>query len=154
MGYSYGVGGLVCDQCGQTGNGTRKRHCPFTVTCDRGFKMHYCPAPAVCSSCLKELGGTRKMHASFGCEEGARLSQEKYDAVRARTEAGEHRVDSAYGSWADWVPQGMVGVSVRGGGRYLVDKDEYDARSVDPFIEDFPSRRQFENDDVPEEVPA
>ena len=80
---------------------------------------------------------------------GEKVSAEESNVI-AREEFQEaHRVDwvtlAAWGSWADWVPDGMVGVNAsRGGTRnrdqeeryFLIPKDEYDTRSQFGFVVD------------------
>lgn len=104
MGYSYGRTysgryALACDNCGTVG-GVRKRKCPHTVLTDsirsvngQRHRLPYCPAPAVCSPCLKELGGSRKIHEN--CAEPAAKSQAEYDAAEALWLTGEPVVVSA-----------------------------------------------------------
>lgn len=157
MGYGYGPRGLCCDNCGDSG-GVRKRPCTFKV---RSSGLHYpggqrpptgipyCPPPALCSECLRKLGGSRKVHA--GCKEGAEAMQADCDAQQARLDAGDYALTSGYGSWADWVPEGMTGaIFVNGSGhqvRVLVDADEYDP-STKRFLSHFPNHKRFENFNV------
>lgn len=104
MGYSFGRTSsghyaLACDNCGVVG-GVRKRKCPHTVLTDsirsangQRHRLPYCPAPAVCSPCLKQLGGSRKLHER--CAEPAAKSQADYDAAEAIWLSGEPVVVSA-----------------------------------------------------------
>ncbi len=157
MGYGYGPRGLCCDNCGTSG-GVRKRPCTYKV---QGTSLHmpngqrcapipYCPPPALCSPCLKELGGSRKIHA--GCREGAEDMQARYDAEQAKLDAGEYVVTSAYGSWAEWVPEDKTGVIFANGTgerlRVLVDADDYDP-STKRFLSDYPNHSVLVDAEVP-----
>lgn len=104
MGYSYGRTSsgryaLACDNCGTTDR-VRKRKCPYTVLTDsirstngQRHRLPYCPAPALCGSCLKQLGGSRKLHEH--CAAPAAASQVEYDAAEAIWLSGEPVVVSA-----------------------------------------------------------
>lgn len=63
MGYCYdGNGKLLCEYCGNTGGGVRKRACPFG----------YCPPPALCDEDYANhfKAGRAEAHRKAGCEEG------------------------------------------------------------------------------------
>lgn len=147
MGYSYSDRGLLaCDQCWAVG-GVRRRKCRFTVTSDtsRGPRspLPYCQPPALCQACYKAAGGARGVHPDETCGSGARASQAKYDAIQARLDAGEEMVLSASGDWAEWVPEGHVGVLTSMRNTYLVDAGEYRS-DRGGFISDYPSATLFE----------
>lgn len=119
MGYGYAVSdsgryALACDGgCGRAGSAqsVRKRPCPHKVSHD-GFKLPYCPAPALCSACYKRHGGLRGVHGE-NCREGAAASQAREDAKQAKLASGEKEVKAAWGSWQSNVPDGKVGIVVR-----------------------------------------
>jgi hypothetical protein len=139
MGYSTDRSGrLCCDSCGTAG-GVRKRTCTQLVTLENGHKIPYCPAPAYCAECFKAKGGSRGVHGET-CREGAARSSERYAHERARLEAGDLRVRSAFGSWHETVPEGYAGVIFQG-----LDEEEtyrlipivlYDQRGESPFLSD------------------
>lgn len=94
---------------------------------------------------------------------GEALTPEQSSVLRREAFEREHADDwvttSAYGSWANWVPQRMVGVHATRGGksghyegdtfiraeetRWLVPRDEYDAREG-KFVIDPARHFQFE----------
>ena len=133
MGYSYGMGasgrtGLSCDGCGTVG-GVRKRTCPHKVTTSSAtghrHALPWCPAPAYCSRCFAERGGSKGIHVA--CAEAVIREQAREDAEQARYNAGERKVTAAFGDWADWVPDGMVGVHFSDGARALIPAADYQA---------------------------
>jgi len=151
MGYSYGRSAsgrmaLSCDHCGQVG-GVRKRKCPFKVM-DSGLRtkgvryaLSYCPAPAYCAKCFSANGGSKGIHEF--CQEPARKAQEKYDAERAKLEAGELHVTSAYGDWCASVSKGWVGVvfaDLEGNEVFVeIAQEQYDPGKK-PWLSDYPAR--------------
>jgi hypothetical protein len=52
--------------------------------------LPYCSPPALCGPCLKNLGGTKAIHAN--CEGRANERNIEYAKRRARLEAGDARV--------------------------------------------------------------
>ena len=148
MGYSYGRSAsgrmaLSCDHCGVVG-GVRKRRCPFKVS-DSGLRskgvrhtVSYCPAPAYCDKCFSANGKTKGIHEF--CEAPAKAAQAKYDAERAKLEAGELHVVSAFGDWCASVALGYVGVvfsSLWGTEVFAqVEEGEYSA-SQKPWLSDY-----------------
>jgi hypothetical protein len=140
MGYCYGRSDsgrmkLACDRC-STLEGVRKRPCSHKVD-----GLPYCPAPALCGPCLKDVGGSRALHAQ--CEDGARRMQAEADHKRARLEAGDFAVGGAFGSWHENVPNGMVGVIFRGADgaevMHLIPDEDYDPSSKG-FLSDYDTK--------------
>jgi len=66
----------------------------------------------MCAACFARHGGSKGIHKD--CAEGARRSQEKYDAVERDLAAGESFVIAAWGDWHETVPEGMTGVLFKG----------------------------------------
>lgn len=96
MGYCYDENGkLVCDYCGNTGGGVRKRACPFG----------YCPPPALCTEDYANhfKDGRVEAHRKAGCEdnhnrfvaneaEGQRLQDEDQYIRCSALNVGDERV--------------------------------------------------------------
>lgn len=114
MGYCYGRthsgrSALACDSCGHVG-GVRKRTCPARVEYAEGCSLPYCMPAALCAACYK----LRKPTLHVGCHEQAALRTASERARRARLEAGDKEVRSAWGDWHKAVPSGYVGVAFAG----------------------------------------
>lgn len=135
MGYSYGFNPstgrqmLSCDACGTIG-GVRKRTCTAICITENGGRLPYCPAPAYCSPCFKARGGSKVIHGAQ-CHEGAAAYTAECAAKAERIAGGDLPVNAAWGSWAEWVPEGKTGVLFGARTRdaqqvyALVDADEY-----------------------------
>jgi hypothetical protein len=143
-GYNYITGrfSLDCDKCGNL-NASRIK-CP----------IKWCYPVQLCADCAKATGWRKKAnHANCYAE------QEKNEAERLhflQENANKWVAVSAFGSWAEWVPNGMVGVCAYRGGNaggrtgeatyWIVPADEYAQRQDQGFVIDEMRHYRFDND--------
>lgn len=143
-GYNYRTGrwSLDCDNCGTLGANRIK--CP----------ARWCSALQLCANCAKvSRWRSKKTHAK--CFENT--NQAERERVQFLSENAQNWVVvSAWGSWAEWVPNGMVGVCAYRGGNpagrvgepayFLVPQPEYADQGRHNFIIDEARHPRFEND--------
>ena len=148
MGYSFDFRGrMCCDSCGNPG-GVRRRTCPHRVRYHDGGSAPYCYPPALCSACYAKHGGLRGVHGER-CRDGAGEAQVREDRIGAKLAAGEIQVRAAWGRGGSEpsrygnVPPGQVMVACSDDKRYLVDAAEYDRRTRDNFLSEFPSAVEY-----------
>ena len=130
-----------CDQCGSLGASRVK--CP----------ARWCYPAQLCANCAKATAWRKK-------ETHAKCFNESNEAERERlafvAENGDKWVVvAAWGDWADWVPNEMVGVCAYRGGNpagrvgepayFLIPQIEYAAQCRKDFIIDEARHLRFEN---------
>jgi hypothetical protein len=83
------------------------------------------------------LEGLSSWHADYLLErgiqptaEGLKFFNENRLHDRMRADKSPDLIVSASGSWAQWVPEGCVGVTTADGSRWLVRSDEYEKRNT------------------------
>lgn len=143
-GYNYNTGrwSLDCDKCGELGASRIK--CPIL----------YCVPVQLCKECVKATSWRKKeKHAKCYAEH----AENELKRVQFLAENSNKWITtSAWGSWAEWVPNGMVGVCAYVGGNaagrqgeptyFLVPENEYQSRGEDGFIIDENKHVRFDND--------
>jgi hypothetical protein len=85
----------------------------------------------------KIIEGLSRWHADYLIErgiepdaEGLKFFNENRLHDRMRADKSPDLIVSASGSWAQWVPEGCVGVTTADGSRWLVRSDEYEKRNT------------------------
>ena len=142
-GFNYKTGrwSYDCDNCGTLGASRIK--CP----------ARWCSALQLCADCAKaSQWRSKKAHAQ--CFENTAQAERERVAFLAEN-AHNWVVVSAWGDWAEWVPNGMVGVCAYRGGNpggrtgepayFLVPQAEYREQGQSDFIIDEARHLRFEN---------
>jgi len=143
-GYNYSTGrwSLDCDKCGELG--ASRIHCP----------IRYCVAVQLCKDCAKAVGWRKKVTHEKCYTEKEKAERESAEFLANNAE--KWVVTTAWGSWAEWVPNEMVGVCAYRGGNaagrvgepayFLVLDNEYQTRDSFGFIIDESRHLRFDND--------
>ena len=148
MGKSYGFNyqtgrwSLDCDNCGKLGASRLK--CP----------IRWCYPAQLCADCIKATGWrTKAKHANCYA---AHAESERERLEFLKLNADKWVVVTAWGDWADWVPNGQVGVCAYRGGNpagrvgepayFLVPAPEYREQGQSNFIIDESRHLKFDND--------
>ena len=143
-GYNYRTGrwSYDCDNCGTLG--ASRVSCP----------IRYCSTIQLCANCAKSTGWRKKDTHADCYASHERLENERLQFLKEN--ADKWVVVAAWGSWADWVPNGQVGVCAYLGGNpagrvgecayFLVPQDEYADQGRHNFIIDKSRHPKFDND--------
>ena len=143
-GFNYKTGrwSYDCDNCGTLGASRVK--CP----------ARWCSTIQLCANCAK-ASGWRKKETHAKCFNASNEAERERLAFVAEN-GDKWVVVAAWGDWADWVPNEMVGVCAYRGGNpagrvgepayFLIPQIEYAAQGQSDFIIDEARHLRFEND--------